>query len=749
MLIGAASGTVAAGVAIAVPEACYDELGNLQTRTRAMTAETADSTEKFGYDLLDRLTSAETKIPSAASYDVKESYAYDSIGNLTQKGGKTYAYSGCPTGGPHAVCTVGESTGYSYDQNGNMVAGNGRTLSYNSFNKVTSIVGGPDGSSATVDFMYGADGHRVVQLAGATGGGESARTVYVGLGGTGKSIYERTTYVTSGTQEHVHFLYAGGAHGGNAFAVHVVTDDGAPAKNRYNHFDHLGSVTATTDDTGQVFDPTRSGTTPTVLAYDAWGARRSLDGSAASSTSLTSPVGHREFTSHETIPNVGLVNMNGRVYDPELGRFLTPDPTVQFLADLQSYNRYSYTANNPLRYTDPTGYFFGGGFDTFVNVAIAVAGIAVCAYTGGAGCALAFTLAATIYNTTSMVYAGVPLDQAIGIGLFGMGAGVVGGGAGAAFTPAVGLGQASESLAASVTAGAIAGAFSGAMSTLAFGSWKDLGSNVLLGAASGALGAALAWSLQPTNLVSQASAAEQQGGGGGSGADKVAAVETGGAAAGRPGSLTAADLERIVNGDVADGSTVPGLGQRIADIALARSTGDIGEGYGLGAGTWLSPNPDITGNSNPDIMPVPEFAGNKCNLYAGDVLYLGGAEVPVVMQPDGSVHYALAQNFAESTSVDLVPKGDAIQVGDIAVRTVDGISHVEIVTGFDGGQITSVYGAHAGGVGLSPLNTQLYNYAIVVPEVCRDLTGWLPEFHENSVRARSLSWCRYRGARGL
>jgi len=138
----------------------YDEVGNLQKRTRAMTAETADSTEKFGYDLLDRLTSAETKIPSAANYDVTESYAYDSIGNLTQKGGKTYAYSGCPTGGPHAVCTVGESTGYSYDQNGNMVAGNGRTLSYNSFNKVTSIAGGPDGSSATVDFMYGADGHR-------------------------------------------------------------------------------------------------------------------------------------------------------------------------------------------------------------------------------------------------------------------------------------------------------------------------------------------------------------------------------------------------------------------------------------------------------------------------------------------------------------------------------------------------------------------------------------------------------------
>ena len=50
--------------------------------------------------------------------------------------------------------------------------------------------------------------------------------------------------------------------------------------------------------------------------------------------------------------------MNGRFYDPSLGRFLSPDPNVQFAADLQSYNRYSYCGNNPLRYTDPTGTFW-------------------------------------------------------------------------------------------------------------------------------------------------------------------------------------------------------------------------------------------------------------------------------------------------------------------------------------------------------------------------------------------------------
>ena len=126
---------------------------------------------------------------TSRNYDATESYSYDGLGNLTSKNGKTYTYTGCTTGGgPHAVCTVDGSTGYSYDQNGSMVAGGGRTISYNAFNKVSSIAGGSDGSAATVDFVYGADGHRVVQKVGANGS-ETARTVYVGLGATGKSLY--------------------------------------------------------------------------------------------------------------------------------------------------------------------------------------------------------------------------------------------------------------------------------------------------------------------------------------------------------------------------------------------------------------------------------------------------------------------------------------------------------------------------------------------------------------------------------
>lgn len=48
----------------------------------------------------------------------------------------------------------------------------------------------------------------------------------------------------------------------------------------------------------------------------------------------------------------------GRIYDPTLGRFLQADPFIQAPTNSQSYNRYSYVLNNPMSYTDPSGYFF-------------------------------------------------------------------------------------------------------------------------------------------------------------------------------------------------------------------------------------------------------------------------------------------------------------------------------------------------------------------------------------------------------
>jgi len=126
--------------------------------------------------------------------------------------------------------------------------------------------------------------------------------------------------------------------------------------NKFYVLDHLGSVTAVSNDSGHVHDVACAGVDADVMSYDAWGARRDPNGGSTPASAFALNAGHRGFTSQEAIPDVGLVNMNGRIYDPLLGRMLSPDSTVQFEANLQSYNRYSYVLNNPLRYTDPIGH---------------------------------------------------------------------------------------------------------------------------------------------------------------------------------------------------------------------------------------------------------------------------------------------------------------------------------------------------------------------------------------------------------
>jgi RHS repeat-associated protein len=102
----------------------------------------------------------------------------------------------------------------------------------------------------------------------------------------------------------------------------------------------------------------KGSTTLEQMSYDPWGRKRSgtnwLDYENIN-TPFTD-LYKRGYTGHEHIDAFGLINMNGRMYDPRLGRFLSPDPFVQAPGYTQSYNRYSYGWNNPMKYTDPTGY---------------------------------------------------------------------------------------------------------------------------------------------------------------------------------------------------------------------------------------------------------------------------------------------------------------------------------------------------------------------------------------------------------
>jgi RHS repeat-associated protein len=89
-------------------------------------------------------------------------------------------------------------------------------------------------------------------------------------------------------------------------------------------------------------------------SYDAFGARRNPQWGAApvAFSSLTT----RGFTGHEDDEELGLINMKGRLYDPKVGRFLTTDPLVSHPGFGQSWNPYSYVFNNPLAFTDPSGF---------------------------------------------------------------------------------------------------------------------------------------------------------------------------------------------------------------------------------------------------------------------------------------------------------------------------------------------------------------------------------------------------------
>ena len=111
--------------------------------------------------------------------------------------------------------------------------------------------------------------------------------------------------------------------------------------------DNLGSITHVIDTTGTVLQE---------LAYTAWGQLRDPQTAAFyAPDSQPELLLGRGYTGHEHLPWFGLINMNARLYDPAVGRFLSPDPIILAPDDTQNFNRYSYCLNNPLRYVDPFG----------------------------------------------------------------------------------------------------------------------------------------------------------------------------------------------------------------------------------------------------------------------------------------------------------------------------------------------------------------------------------------------------------
>ena len=129
----------------------------------------------------------------------------------------------------------------------------------------------------------------------------------------------------------------------SSLTVLSVTDDSE--KYLYPHRDYLGSIVMLTDEDGNIAERRH---------FDPWGQPIKVeDGSGKVLQGLT--LLDRGFTGHEHLQTVGLIHMNGRLYDPALHRFLQPDNFVQDPFNTQNFNRYGYCLNNPLVYVDENG----------------------------------------------------------------------------------------------------------------------------------------------------------------------------------------------------------------------------------------------------------------------------------------------------------------------------------------------------------------------------------------------------------
>lgn len=291
--------------------------------------DTRGLTESFGYDLMNRLVSMSGR-----------GVGYSDNGNITSIDGVgTMSYS---------VASKPYQIDWLTLESDDLVSENKQSISYTCYSRPSVLQEG--GRSAA--FTYNGDGDRVKMY--VADGAVSRLTRYY-IGGQ----YEMDLKGAA-TKER---LYVGG----DAYSSPMVLERSSGGSwTPYNiGRDYLGNIThiATVD-----------GVLVAEYSYDPWGRLRNPE-----TQEIYLPGEEPElflgrgYTGHEHLPWFGLINMNARLYDPLLGRFLSPDPYVQMPDFTQNFNRYSYCLNNPLAYVDENGEVF---FTTAVIVSMCV-GVAI------------------------------------------------------------------------------------------------------------------------------------------------------------------------------------------------------------------------------------------------------------------------------------------------------------------------------------------------------------------------------------
>lgn len=308
----------------------FDAVGNLVTRRDLKR----NLSESFSYDGLYRLTTVRK------NGQVTQSMTYDNAGNVTSKSDVgTYIY----TDGSNKLSSITDCKRpiATWDE-----------ISYNSFDKVAKIVS----CNKTMLIEYGPDKSRVlVDIQGV-------RKYYV------DNLFEQK--VENGKISSTNYIFVFGK------AVAILSQDANDIEDvKYIHHDLLGSIQAYSDELGKLYQE---------LSYDAWGLRRKPETWVVFDVVASSNAyNDHGFGGHEHIDLFELVNMDGRMYDPVVGRFISADPFIQSPDFTQSLNRYAYCINNPLSLIDPSGYSWFS--KNWKSITASIVGIAVSVVTLGSG----------------------------------------------------------------------------------------------------------------------------------------------------------------------------------------------------------------------------------------------------------------------------------------------------------------------------------------------------------------------------
>jgi RHS repeat-associated protein len=292
----------------------FDPVFNLLTRVNNKY----NRREEFSYDQLNRLI--KTKLDGADSVILN----YDILGNIVFKSDVGQYEYGQVNNGPHRVIKITPTVNV-------CIPTSEIVTEYTSYDKVSRIT---KNTGEALRISYDPEGNR--SLISLSSGSKLIKQKFY----AGQFMDQE---VLGDTIRNINYIFAYGE-----VVAQLNEDNLGKRQLNFWHKDHLGSITSITDSIGNLFQE---------LAYDPWGKRRNADWTTIVGPDTSRYILERGFTTHEHYDLFEVVNMNGRIYDAILGRFLSADPNVDDITDLQSLNRYSYVNNNPLSYTDPSGYF--------------------------------------------------------------------------------------------------------------------------------------------------------------------------------------------------------------------------------------------------------------------------------------------------------------------------------------------------------------------------------------------------------